>query len=129
LLIGAEIVKPSDGNKWEIAKVRADFIHNTWCQSYIHLGEVHFVNTIYCLSFRRHLSEKHPLYDLFKFHCEGTVAHISLSYRSLAAANSTGDNSFAIGKEGFIQLGSKAYAERKYGRFSFENMMKVGLPK
>jgi len=104
------VVKPSDGDEWQIAKVRADSIHDNWCQSYVHLGEVHFVNTIYCLSFRRHLSEKHPLYDFFKFHCEGTVIHIS---------------TFAMGNKGFIKLASKAYAERKYGKFSYENLIEV----
>jgi len=119
------VVKPSDGDEWQIAKVRADSIHDNWCQSYVHLGEVHFVNTIYCLSFRRHLSEKHPLYDFFKFHCEGTVIHISTSYTVLAAANSSGDIFFAMGNKGFIKLASKAYAERKYGKFSYENLIEV----
>jgi len=96
-----------------------------WCQSYVHLGEVHFVSTIYCFSFRRHLSEKHPLYDFFKFHCEGTVPHISLAYAILTGEKSPGDTYFVIGKEGFVKLSSKAYTERTYGKFSFESMMKV----
>ena len=125
LFIGADVITPSDGDEWQIAKVIADSMHDSWCQAYVHLGEVHFVNTIYCLSFRRHLSEKHPIYDFFKFHCEGTVVHISTTYTVLAADNSSGDIFFAMGSKGFIKLASKAYAERRYGKYSYDNMIKV----
>ena len=123
--LDADVVKPSDGEKWEVAKLVADSMHDSWCQSYIHLGEIHFVSTVYCLSFRRHLSSQHPLYDFFKFHCEGTVVHISTTYKVLSQSNSSGEIYFAMGNEGFLKLSEKAYEERRYGKFSYKGMIEV----
>jgi len=61
----------------------------------------------------------------FKFHCEGTVPHISLAYNILVTENSPSDVYFAIGKNGFGQLSTQAYAERQYGKFTYNNLMKV----
>jgi len=71
------------------------------------------------------LSQKHPLYDFFKYHCEGTVGHISISYEILVATLSPGDKYFAVGKDGFITISKKAFKERRYEKFSYKNLIEV----
>ena len=91
-LSDSEVVFPNDSNpeKWLHAKGKAEGSAVQNCQFKIHLGGIHFVVEIYCLSFRRHLSTQHPLYDFFKYHCEGTVPHIKVSFDAVTGINKTG---------------------------------------
>ena len=85
--------------------------HQT-CQAKIHLGQIHLVYSIICLSFRRHFSTLHPLYDVFKYHCEGTVAHINTAMDRVMKA---GNLYYAGGFAAYANLASQAYHERKFG--------------
>ena len=98
LFADSEVVFPSDSNpnKWLHAKGRVEGSAIQHCQSKIHLGGIHFVVEVYCLSFRRHLSSQHPLYDFFKYHCEGTVPHIKVAFKSVTEVNNTGIMIFIV---------------------------------
>ena len=103
--IDSKVFTPaSHPQDWLLVKAELEQAADTFCQARLHLGGVHWVSTIYCLSFRRHLSTQHPLYDFFKYHCEGTVPHISLSWPALSLPGSAGHQLFSIGHEGFIRL-------------------------
>ena len=115
----------SDSQDWLLAKGELEQTANTFCQAKLHLGGVHWVSTIYCLSFRRHLSTQHPLYDFFKYHCEGTVPHITLAWSSLALPGSSGHLLFTLGHEGFIKLSTDEYNERNYEKLTYSKLIEV----
>ena len=124
IFLASEVDTPGSAN-WLLAKGEAEMASDIYCQAKIHLGEVHFVSTIYCLSFRRHLSTKHPLYDFFKYHCEGTVPHISIVFETLTTPNSAGSVIYGAGNQAFIDLSQKAFAERNYEHNTFEYFIEV----
>jgi len=105
--------------------VRADSAQDTWCQVYFNLGYVHFGSTIYCLTFRRHLSEKHPLYDMMKFHCEGTVPQTTLSIGTLTDTTSVASFIFGINTTEMFKFAGKGATAFKYEKFSYNGMIKV----
>ena len=98
-----------------------------YCQAKLHLGGVHFVATIYCLSFRRHLSPQHPLYDFFKYHCEGTVPHITTVFKTLTTPNAAGSVIYGTGNDLFIKQSKVAFDERNYEHFTYEHFIDVSL--
>ena len=126
---GVETLTPhsTNPNTWLLAKAEAEMAADTYCQGKIHLGGVHFVDTLYCLSFRRHLSTQHPLYDFFKYHCEATIPHITLAWATLAVPNSEGNKFYGMGSKGFIKLSTSAYDERNYEHSTYEFFIKVCL--
>ena len=97
-----------------------------YCQSKLHTGGVHFTSTIYCLAYQRHLSKRHPLFEFFKYHCEGTVAQISISLGTLGG---TLGKLYAIGRDQYLGLAVKAYNERNYEHASYEYFVKVSQQK
>ena len=122
----SEVLTPrSDPAKWLLTKTIVLHVHQDVCHGKYHLGQTHFVDTIYCLLYPRHFSKQHPLYEFMMHHCEGTTSHISLAYANLVFPNSIVDQVFSIGFSGYGGLAQKAYAERHYGLFDFEVMMKV----
>ena len=124
--IDSKVFTPaSHPQDWLLAKGELEQTADTFCQARLHLGGVHWVSTIYCLSFRRHLSTQHPLYDFFKYHCEGTVPHISLAYTTLTEPGSAGHLFYAMGHEGFIKLSTEEYNERSYDKLLFSKLIKV----
>ena len=126
--IDSKVFTPaSHPQDWLLVKAELEQAADTFCQARLHLGGVHWVSTIYCLSFRRHLSTQHPLYDFFKYHCEGTVPHISLSWPALSLPGSAGHQLFSIGHEGFIRLSTEEYNERNYDKLLFSKLIKVGV--
>ena len=83
------------------------------------------MTTVYCLTFRRHLSAKHPLYDFFKYHCEGTVPHITLSFSRVTGKGESIDKIFSVGADGSRNLARKAIDERDYETFTYDWFIKV----
>ena len=116
---------PDNSKEWQVAKLEVESTFNSFCQAKIHLGGVHWVTTVYCLTFRRHLSTKHPLYAFFQAHCEGTVPHISASYGVLTEDDGSGNTYFTMGSKGFIKLSKQEFDERNYETFTVENLINV----
>ncbi|XP_057301007.1 polyunsaturated fatty acid 5-lipoxygenase-like isoform X1 [Hydractinia symbiolongicarpus] len=124
-LPSSDVFTPSSPKaQWLSARGMALQAHQDVCQFKHHLGHVHFVYTIFCLAFRRHFSTLHPLYDVLKFHCEGTTPHISTAYPALSFPQSYGHQYFAVSHIGVANLSTQAYQERRYGMFDFETLMK-----
>ena len=107
--------------KWQLAKAEMEMSNNMFCQSKMHAGGVHFVGTVYCLVYQRHLSTKHPLYQFFKYHCEGTTAHTSSQWKDLKLLGQLS----AIGPEQSLGFASKAYDERNYDHTTYEHFINV----
>jgi len=122
----SRVLTPSNSRaqEWLLLKAQVEQTAIQYCHGKIHLGSVHFVTTIYCLSFRRHLSTKHPLYDFFKYHCEGTVPHITLTFNSVTDKGEAIDQIFAVGANGPRILAKKAIDERNYETFTFDGFIK-----
>ena len=128
LLLDAEVLTPSSNPQiWLLAKAEVEMAADNYCQAKLHLGGAHFVGSLYCITFRRHLSTKHPLYDFFKYHCEGTVPHITLAWDTLTVPYADGNKHYGMGSDGFIKLSSQAYDERNYEHSSFENFIDVSV--
>ena len=78
--LGSKLYTPkSDPNEWLIAKAMAELADHDVCQASYHLSHVHFRFSVFCLIYHRHFSRQHPLYDVMKYHCEGTTPHASLT--------------------------------------------------
>ena len=97
----------------------------TYCEGGPHLAGVHLGGTVYCLSYRRHLSSLHPLYDFFKYHCEGTIPHVAVNYGLLTKTNGSVDSTYSIRGAGFVQLAVEDYEKRNYRRYTYENLINV----
>lgn len=83
------------------------------------------MTTVYCLTFRRHLSAKHPLYNFFQYHCEGTVPHITLSYVAVTDKGDNIDRIFSVGADGPRYLAQKAIEQRNYETFTYDWFIEV----
>lgn len=123
LLLDVKVLTPSDSKPetWQLAKAEMEMSNDIFCQSRLHTGGVHFVSTVYCLVYQRHLSTKHPLYEFFKYHCEGTVAQISMAWKGLDVLGDL----YAIGIEQYLGFASKAYDERNYDHTTYEHFIDV----
>lgn len=115
----------SDPIEWAIAKTQMELAENFFCQGYHHLGGMHYVYTVFCLVYKRHFSTQHPLYDMLKYHCEGTTPHIILSY-DLAGLESALNSTMVVGTgQNTQKLAEKSFHERQYGNYDYDNLIKV----
>ena len=117
----------SDATDWSVAKSEVEVTFESNCQATWHLGGVHWVTTVYCLTFRRHLSTLHPLYDFFMYHCEGTIPQITSTYTVLTDTKETGNLFFSMGSAGFLKLSKIAFDERDYETFTYDYLFQVCL--
>lgn len=126
LLKDSPVYTPSsDPIEWAIAKAQVEFTENIYCQAYHHLGSMHYVYTVFCLSYRRHFSKQHPLYDMFKFHCEGTIPHISLVYDLPGLEKSLNITLTAGSGSESHKMGEKAFQERHYEKYDYDTLFRV----
>ena len=126
--IASDVFTPkSNKNKWLLAKAHVEQSDHQICQGKVHLGHIHFVYQVICAVYKRHFSTLHPLYDIVKYHCEGTIPQIMTSYQSLSVQGSFGDLFYAGGYKAWINLSTKAYNERRYGQFDLEFLLHVRI--
>ena len=118
---------PDGSLEWEVAKVQVEVSAGTFCQAAYHLGGVHFAGTVYCLAYRRHFSSLHPLYDFFKYHCEGTIPHISTAYGPLIGKGGSADRTYSVRRDGFVRLAAEEFDRRYYKQYNLENLIEVSL--
>ena len=124
--LASRVLTPtSHVEEWLIVKAQVEQTAIQYCQGKIHLGGIHFVTTVYCLTFRRHLSGKHPLYNFFKYHCEGTVPHVTLTSGIVTDKGDSIDKIFSVGANGNRNLARKAFEERDYETFTYDWFIKV----
>ena len=81
-----------------------------------HLLKIHFLMEPFCVSLERHLSKKHPLHQILKFHCRGLVVSNAFGSPVLLAPGGKSDLLMAFGHKGVIQLindGTKIWDGKK----------------
>ena len=124
--IASDVFTPRSTKKeWLLAKAHVEQSDHQICQGKIHLGHIHFVYQVICAVYKRHFSTLHPLYDVLKYHCEGTIPQIMTAYPALSVPGSLGDLFYAGGYKAFVNLSTKAYNERKFGQFDLEYLLHV----
>ena len=127
------VATPAIGNdpelekEWLLAKGIVDGIDMAVCQSKWHLLDSHVTEAMFCIVFRRHLSSRHPLYELIESHCEGTVPVTAIGVPSLIKEFSFAHKLFPIGDKGARKLINTYYQKQHYDDSDFELLLKVRL--
>lgn len=85
------------------------YCNDVWRVSHLHLS-----SSIYCNTFRIHMSELHPLHHIMRYHCEGTVPLNLVTYKK-------------AGKHGLPVLLRKGIMNYEYGKLSYNQIMNVSI--
>ena len=115
LLTDAEVVKPSNGYKWELAKLQFQMIDAIYTHVHNHLLRTHFKMEPACVTLERHLSYYHPLHQILKFHCRGTLAVNINAVPSLLGPQRLFDQLTAIGRIGLTKIFNDGYLKMHWG--------------
>ena len=110
-----------------MAKAMVDLADTNYCHAVWHLSHLHLSSSVYCAIFRSHFSELHPMYQIMRYHCEGTTPHVALDWPSLASPGKVAHRSSSMGYRGFIQLAEGARERYYYGKLAFDNLMEVSI--
>lgn len=120
----APVFFPSDGDYWTLAKwiVQAtDYAHGQMVE---HLLKVHLLMEPFCVVLYRHLSSKHPLNQILKYHCRGLLTTNTIGSPSLIKPDGYMDILTAMGHKGTIQLIGRAYEKLTWKDADFHSDMK-----
>ena len=77
------------------------------------------------MSLERHLSKKHPLHQILKFHCRGLVVSNAFGSPVLLAPGGKSDLLMAFGHKGVIQLINDGYKDLGWEETDFLTKIKV----
>ncbi|XP_048582836.1 polyunsaturated fatty acid 5-lipoxygenase [Nematostella vectensis] len=102
------VFTPKDGGKWTLAKLNVQVTDGGYSQMVDHLSHAHLVAEAVCVSMERHLSHKHPLYQMLKFHCRGVLTANVLGAPALLAPGQFMHTLYAYGWKGASKLVSGA---------------------
>ncbi|XP_066931954.1 hydroperoxide isomerase ALOXE3-like [Clytia hemisphaerica] len=115
----------SNHNDWMTIKGKTEMMADGYCQAGMHFGRTHLTSTVWCLTFRRHISTQHPLYNFLKYHCEGTVPHISTSFTILTTEGTGAHNYYGMGHKGFLKIGTHEWNNRNYDKYDIDYYIKA----
>ena len=62
---------------------------------------------------------------MMKFHCEGTIPQITITYPILTEVGGVGDLLFGVGNKGMMDLAAKGAIDLEYQKYSYKGMFKV----
>ena len=79
----------------------------------------------FCVVLYRHLSSKHPLNQILKYHCRGLLTTNTIGSPSLIKPDGYMDILTAMGHKGTIQLIGRAYEKLTWKDADFHSDMKV----
>ena len=108
-----------------LAKQEVQLADVTHSQIIEHLVKTHLLMEVICVTMKRTLSEFHPLYQIFMWHCRGTLTINSLGLPRLLNEYNFIHRLFAIGNIGAIELTNKGYKESSWADTQFEENLKV----
>ena len=108
-----------------MAKAQVDLCDVFVSQIREHLTGAHFRMEPLCLALERHLSSKHPLYQILKYHCRGIFA--VNGGIATAIINDGGYMAllFGWGNRGAQQIVTRAYKKMLWDDINLENSIKV----
>ena len=111
----SDVFKPSDGYNWEFAKLQVQLADILVSSIYNHLLRVHLRMEPVCLAFKRHLSSFHPLYDVLKYHCRGTLEVNNNGLVSLLAMGKALHQLASVGHIGSTKIVNDGYLKMRWG--------------
>lgn len=94
------VYTPEDGDKWTIAKLAVQSAAFTLAELLEHLLYTHMVNDPLCLSGKRNLPIAHPMSQLIRQHCRGTLTTNKVGELSLLPAGGRVDRILTVGFRG-----------------------------
>ena len=121
LSLASQVFTPaSDPFEWQFAKAMVNLADSKFCQAYWHWSHIHFSSQVYCAIYQSHFSELHPLFQIMRYHCEGTTPHIALAWTTLGMNGQDRHTHFN-------DLALKARGEYKYGILAYDELLKVSI--
>ena len=110
---------------WLLAKGFVEVVDMVICQVKCHLLDTHITQEVFCNLFRRHFSSRHPLFELFESHCEGTTPVGALGITSLIDEYRYLHRLFHIGHTGTRKLINLFYQKQHYDDSDFNMLLEV----
>lgn len=112
-----------DDAQWTLAKTIFNMADTSVCNAVWHTSHIHVSSAVYCITFRSHFSELHPIYQIMRHHCEGTGPHFALNYKSLLLPKSLVQKTFAISYTGYGNLTDLGFHKFRYGKLAYDNVL------
>lgn len=108
-----------------MAKGFVEVVDMVICQVKCHLLDTHITQEVFCNLFRRHFSSRHPLFEMFESHCEGTTPVGALGITSLIDEYRYLHRLFHIGHTGTRKLINLFYEKQHYDDSDFNMLLEV----
>lgn len=108
-----------------MAKGFVEVVDMVICQVKCHLLDTHITQEVFCNLFRRHFSSRHPLFEMFESHCEGTTPVGALGITSLIDEYRYLHRLFHIGHTGTRKLINLFYQKQHYDDSDFNMLLEV----
>ena len=89
------------------------------------LLQIHLFAEPFCVILHRHLSNKHPLNELLKYHCRGLIATNTIGSPSLVSPNGYMDKLTTMGYRGTVLLVDRGYKTLSWKDADFHLDIKV----
>ena len=125
---GSPVYTPKDKDLWMLAKLSvqgADYFHSQLVE---HLVKTHLLLEPFCVSKDRHLSERHPLHQLIKYHCRGISITSKIAFNYLLAENTFFHKVAPQGYIGAVNIVLKAFSQQtSWKDTDFMGNIKVNL--
>jgi hypothetical protein len=122
---GPDVVLPTDGSRWQLAKQEVQRADLTHLEIIEHLLKTHLLMEPICVTIKRTLSLYHPLYAILQWHCRGTFITNSIGLPNLVNQYGYMNQLLAIGDVGSIELLNKGYLTLTWNDTDFEENLKV----
>eukprot|EP00112_Aurelia_sp_Birch-Aquarium-sp1_P003354 Seg1374.10 transcript_id=Seg1374.10/GoldUCD/mRNA.D3Y31 product="Seed linoleate 9S-lipoxygenase-3" protein_id=Seg1374.10/GoldUCD/D3Y31 len=107
-----------------MAKAQVDICDVFLSQIHEHLLRAHFRMEPLCIALERHLSTKHPLYEILKYHCRGLLAGNSGILTNLITDGGHVNLIFGLGSRGSHQVIRRGYKKAVWDDINLEDNLK-----
>ena len=116
---------PKDKDLWMLAKVSVQSVDYVHSQVVEHLVKTHLLLEPFCVSKDRHLSERHPLHQMIKYHCRGISITSKGAFQFLLAENEFFHKATPHGYLGITNLALTAFRQTSWNDTDFWGNIKV----
>jgi len=126
----SKVLTPDTSLGWLKAKATISMAKIHVQTGYFLLDHCHLIATVFCTVFRRHFGTKHPLYEVFKHHCEGTTSFITRSIKGLFSDGKFIHAGYGIGVNGLTNVTQQSWDDSYFGQMDNPTLMKqTGIEK
>ena len=108
-----------------MAKAQVDLCDTFVSQIHEHLLRTHFRMEPLCLALERHLSKKHPLHEILKYHCRGIFLANSGIATKLINDGGHVNLLYGWGSRGAHQIVRRGYKKMAWDDINLESNLKV----